>query len=64
MADVVRKGVILPGPGNYKTPPRKKAGGRISDARPMTRDDYEIKRASQQPGPLEYAQLALILPQA
>ncbi len=64
MADVERKGGIVPGPGNYKTPPRKQAGGRISDARPTTRDDYTIKRASQQPGPLEYAQLALVLPQA
>jgi len=64
MLDVVRKGGVVPGPGNYKTPPRKKAGGRISDASPITRDDYAIKKASQQPGPLEYAQLALVLPQA
>ena len=64
MADVQRNGSIVPGPGMYSTPPRKKAGGRISDARPMMSEDLNRAVASRQPGPLEYADLGLKLPQA
>jgi hypothetical protein len=50
------------GPGEYATPHRKPTGGRISDAHPMTSDDYKLRDAAVRPGPLEYSRIDAVLP--
>ena len=57
-----RRAGELPGPGEYETPKRKMAGGRVSDSRPRTDVESKMLDAAQKPGPGAYSNPGSDLP--
>ena len=47
---IEKEAAQLPGPGQYPIPRRHMAGGRISDAQPLTHQDYKLLDAYEKPG--------------